>query len=37
MHPMPENWFDNAVLNMGPVVAAYGAGLLALLLAYAHG
>lgn len=37
MHPMPESLFDNAVLHLGPVVAAYGVGLLMLLLAYARG
>ena len=37
MHPMPESWYDDAVLNMGPVVAAYGVGLLMLLLSYAQG
>ena len=37
MHPMPESWFDDAVLNMSPVVAAYMVGLLALLLTYMQG
>jgi hypothetical protein len=34
MHPMPESWFDNADLNVGPVVAAYMFGLLMLVISY---